>query len=333
MREEFIFSDLDQLSEFVKISQNSKLEDYQQAMRLMQSKWIKPIIGKAQLDLLIEKTKTDDFTDEEREFLHAVRFPAAILTQYHSIGSGNITLTEGGFSVPKSEQIAPASQFRINQYKDELEMSAQAALSDLLEWLQENGENHPSYWNSDERKSAMGRFIRDARVFNQFTSLDVDHFIFRNLNYLISRTEDTLIENILCQDLYDHMKTELEAGSDLGAYADLLKPIREVLVPFVIADAINELGISIKGAQMVMKFRESSTEETNGVGALSETKLDSLEKNYKKLAALAVTNLKNKLDGADAGTYPIYESSGCGSSSVIPDIEPYSSSSSSGILL
>jgi len=333
MREEFIFSDIDQLTEFVNISQNSDIKDYQPSMRLVQSKWIKPIIGKQMLNDLIEKSKTDDFTIEERSFLHSVRFPAAILTQYHSVGSGNVTLTKGGFSVPKSEQIAPASQFRINQYKDELEVNAQAALSDLLEWLQQNGQNFPLYWDSDERKSNMGTFIKDAKVFNFFTSLDVDHFIFRNLRYLIARTEDTVIENCLCKDLYDHMRTVLQAGDDLEEYKDLISPISEVIVNFVIADAINELGISIQGSRILLKFRDSSTEDTNGMKAVSENTLDRLSKNYKNLAALAITKLKNQLDGADIGTYPIYESSECGSYSVIPEIEPYTSSSSNGIML
>lgn len=333
MTEQFIFTDKDQIEQWVKISANSKIEDYHPAIRLVQQKWLKPIIGKAMLDSLIEKAPTDDFTDGERSFLHALRFPAAILTQYHSIGSGNITLTEGGFTVPKSDHVAPASQFRINQYKDELERNAQAALSSLLEWLSENGSDHSLYWDSEERKSNMARFIRTANEFNSKTSLDVDHFIFRNLSYLISRTEETVIQSCLCQELYDHMKTELEAGNDLGDYSDLLGPIAEVIVPYVLADAINEMGISIQGAQIMMKFRESSTEETNGVKEVSETTIQRIRKKNQELAGLAVNRLKEKLNNADPGTYPIYEASECASASIIPEITPFTHDSSSGIML
>lgn len=327
-----LFNSIHQIKAYVEISSNTKLENYQPAMILVQEKWLIPIIGKAAMDQVITKLKTDDFNSVEREFLEALRFPAAILCQYFAIGSNNISLTDGGFTVPAGDKVAVASQWRVDDYRAKLEMDSQLALDKLLEWLQEKGDQISSYQGSDAQKRNSGMILSKASDFQQYTTLQIGHFMFHKLLPMISMVEETVIRTAICDELFDHIKTTLKDGGDLAEYKPLMDYLKPIVAYFTLSDSIEEMNLSTSGDNLIIKYRDPSSNQSSGKKELEESRIIRLMARNKRLGADAINRLQRHLS-ASAADYPIYQDSECNPASILMETTEHDNSSGSGIML
>lgn len=330
--DKLIFSDIAQIKKHTDVSSNTEIENYQSAIKQAQAQFIVPLIGKACLNDLLEKLKTDDLTGDESELVEQIRYPVAILTQLLGLASQNISLTNGGFTVPAGENVAVASQHRVDAYKLELESTAQFALNSLLEWLEENGDQIPLYDSSDEKKRNQGRFLRKASDFQEYTTLTIGHFMFSRLLPVIAMVEENVIRTALCDTLYEHMRQTLETGGDLGVYEPLMKYIKPVVAHFALSDSIEEMNLTTQGENLILRFSESVSNYAAGKEPVDSPRIIRLMNRNVRMGKDAINRLEKHLR-ENAADYPIYEASECNPEDILLATTIHENKSGAGIML
>jgi hypothetical protein len=327
-----IFTDIDQIKQYADVSKNTRLESFNSSIRVVQNEVIVPLIGRTMLNTLLGKLDDDSLDDDEKVLLDKLRSPAALLTKMYHSPENNITETSGGFTVPQGENIAPASRWRINDFLDSLEYKAQIELNELLLYLEENGQTFSDYWNSDERTQNMSLFVPRASIFQKYTSLKVGHFMFSRLAPVIERIQETVIQNCICPDLYTFLKAKLESGTDLDDYAPILPYIQRAIVHLTLSDALDEMNLSTKSDNLIVKFRESNTLDTKGQDPAPESTLCRLQRRNTELAREAISALKKHLDD-NTDTYIVYADSECSTPTILPETTGPTSGSGVGVYL
>lgn len=306
----YLFTDIDLLREYADVGPADDMKKFNSHQRRIQNSIIVPLIGRTMLDALLEKIDTDDHSEDEKKFMDKLRAPAAILIDLYSTPERNITKQLGGYTVSQNENFVPASRFRINDLMDQLGYNAQLDLNELLVWLEANGSTFIEYWDSEERKQNMKLFVNKASVFQKYTSLKIGHFMYSRLIPVIERIEESVIQNCICHELYDDLKTKVKEGTDLGDYAPILPLIQRAVVHFTLADALDEMSLSTKGDNLIVKFRESNTDDNRGHEKASDDHICRLQRRNAQLAGEAISALKKHLD-SNTDTYTIYADSEC----------------------
>lgn len=286
-------------------------------LRIAQNQYIKPIIGKDCLNDLLEKLEDDSFEDVERELLEKLRSPLALVAQYNATPFNNITQTKGGYTVTKGEDYVPASRERVDHLQDALELAAQNEFNEVFEFLIDYGKEIASYNETDAQGKNLGNFINQTADFQKFTGIDIGHFIFHRLRPVMTRVEEQVIKTTLCTDLYEDLKEKVKTQAELGEYAPLLPLIQRAVVHITLLWALDEMNLSFSGNTLILKFRESISENINGKKSVDGAQLERIKQLNQREGIAAIDILKKNLEQNKAD-YPIYLASECNTAGNVP---------------
>jgi len=308
--EKLLINTADLMWEFAPSTRSTEFASYKHALSLSQAEFIKPVIGITPLENLLTAMDDDSFSVLDRKLLDLCRAPLALLAQEKCVSYNNITATDGGFHVTKSDTHVPASEARVNAFRDQLSMDGQACMDRLLDFLTAEGLNITGYKTSDARADNMRNLINIPKDFNKYTSIQLGAFMLHNLRPVMSRVEEQVIKPALCGDLYDFIKNEIMIGNDFGVYAPLIPFIQRAIVHFTLSWASEEMNISVIGPKLMMSFRDSSATSNNGQKNLEFAPINRMMIFNKREAATAIDLLKKHLI-ENIDDYPLYSGSDC----------------------
>jgi len=175
---------------------------------LQAEKYTTNIIGKNLHKLLLKVVH--DNNDEERlkELLDNVRLPLANFGYFLAVEKLNVNVGEKGFTVTENQNLAPASQWRVDNFRKSVEQSGYDGLELLIEFLEENKKHYPEWKFSKNYSFLKDLFVNNSIEFNTAIKSDISRIKFIELKKYIFIIEKAQILPVLCRKLFDKIKSE-----------------------------------------------------------------------------------------------------------------------------
>ena len=186
-------------------------------------------------------TKLDSTDENWKTALSLTRKPLVLYALYLAIDEIGVSLSGQGVQVASSPTNTPAPQFKVMNSKQNLMSRANAALDDLLEFLELNKKDFTSYKGSD-----TDLLIRSAAEFSKYVDIRGSRRVFLAMIPIIRSIESKFIKPILSDGLFAKLKSALQGSSDLSEdYKSLMELIRPALAHLAMARSLDEISIDV----------------------------------------------------------------------------------------
>jgi len=152
-------------------------------------------------------------TDEKLiALLEKVRLPLANFAYMLAIAKLNVNVGERGFTVTVSGNLTPASQWRVDDFRNSVKESANDALEDLISFLETNKADYPTWTASSAYSFQKKFFINNSKDINESVFIDISRLQFLELKPFIHQIERSVILPTMCEVLFQTLKTEILSG-------------------------------------------------------------------------------------------------------------------------
>jgi hypothetical protein len=230
----------------------------------------------------------------------------ANLAMREAITTLNQRVSEGGITVLQAENEVVASKWRTMELQNKFGRDAQRGLDDLLRWLEANAASLPIYAASNERKTNLRNFVNSTRTAQMYVSHIASRFVFLKLRPTLTRIEEDFLRPVLTDDLFLHLRSEIEVGAGYGVYAPLQKLIEPACIHMAFAYAVDDLHMHIDPTLGLFYFHiESTTDYNSRTTSADRHKEADLFARHNRIAVNYFGRLKDHLIN-NASNYPLY---------------------------
>lgn len=296
----------DEIKKFIAVNQNFEFGS------------IKPYIQEAEemvaayLDESTYSTLTTEYTGENisepmAALLPYVQRSVINYAYYLFIAIGSVHLTDAGINVSRADRSEPAPQWKVNKLESSFLNGGDKALDKLLEFLEKNSATYPDWVNSEAYTELKGNFLQTARETSRFINISGSRRVFILLKTQINYVEEIIIRGLLCNDLYQALKSGLLDGNLSNANAALVEKIKPIVAVLCLKSAIPQLRLRITSSGiMVNSFSDGLTSKDQA----SDKQVHELIKDLADKSMQYIDHLKNFLDD-NIDDYPLYANSDC----------------------
>lgn len=230
-----IFKDIQQLRDYITVDISSTLDTIAPYLKQAE-KFVREITGDELFDLLIPYVENQEPGDARLDkLLPYCRLALANFGYMLAIDKLNVNVGQTGITVTVSNNLEPASQWRVDAFKQNLESTGYSALEGLIKFLEENRTDFPEWVSSDAYSYQKKFFVNNASEFKQYTEINISRLDFLKLKKFIKLAEIE-IQGILCNDLFYEIKQEFKDESISANNQKLL----EWILPAVCYSALNK---------------------------------------------------------------------------------------------
>jgi hypothetical protein len=128
-------------------------------LNLCAERYILPVLCSDQYNLLLEKVKSNDLSDDEKQLLHLVRKVLVKWAVWHSVKTLPVLPDQEGFRLISNADAIDSRSYSseittgaIAGISEQAEMSARTGAGDLIEYLYNNADKFPLWKESDCNK-------------------------------------------------------------------------------------------------------------------------------------------------------------------------------------
>lgn len=264
-----LFKSTTQLKEYATVSGNGDFNGYKASLRVVENKFIIPILGDEQYKELNEAVNSgegeDQFSDQEKNLLEKCRMAIGPLFCYVHADKTDISFTESGIRRAETDGLKTAYQYQKNDFKTANLAEGEDALELLLQFLEEHKEEYESWTSSKSFEKYRSLFIKSGFEFNEFFPSATPY-----RNYWAMRTkmldiEENTIRPFLGDAIFDELK-EIDANV-LSNFTDLeyklLFKIKKAIANLTVAYAAPLLNVQIIGNDLTIHAATSFTTNDN----------------------------------------------------------------------
>jgi hypothetical protein len=214
--------------------------------------WAKTQLLGADLFDFVEAHKADN---AHQELIVRVQRIIALNGFDRSVPFRDLVQTETGCAVTNTENLAPASKERVAALRAGLQRECDAAIEDLLLFLEENEAYHDEWKGSPVYTLLTDTFLPTFTLFKRYApySAAVDaiypkcRFDFARLNGRLREVMASQIANVLGTDFTADLLEELRDGDLADANKKIMEPLRFAL-------ALYTLGLDTQASRFVGKI-------------------------------------------------------------------------------
>jgi len=204
-----LFTTIEEIQDYITVDVSSNEKTILPYM-LQAEKYTTEIIGKALRAELIEVVHGNEDDESLKELLKVVRLPLANFGYFLASSKLNVNVGEKGFTVTENQNLAPASKWRVDEFKESVELSGYDGLEDLLEFLEENKKAYPNWVSSKAYSYNKQFFINNAWEFDQSIKTEITRLKFLKLKPFIHQVERSEVIKAICPDLFNEIKNQLK---------------------------------------------------------------------------------------------------------------------------
>lgn len=271
-------SDNDLKKYFINRSSTLGLKDIQPMIENFVSPYLKnEILGEATYSQLNDSYNNDvtQLNPSKKALLELCQNFIVNETFLRSVGTLNILIGKGGFTVSLAEGVAPASQARTEDLKKTLAQLSAEAEENILRYLEKNKNDFEDWKNSELYTGMHDCLLYSATVFNEVMRIAESRRFYKTVKPLILQHERKA-KQLIGDEMYQRLIEKIKAGDPTPKQKELIYLLRCGLSRLVMGDALIELPvqITIRGAVLL-----STSDRDNTV---VETQLTDEEKASKK---------------------------------------------------
>ncbi len=302
-----IFRNIDEVNVAIPVPLSLSFKTLEPSVKVIQENFLRPYIGKDQLTTILGwLSGTDSLTGSQQELVNLCRYAAAQMLIRENADVMNLSITQGGFTVNKTETKDVASANRIVLLKEQLNINFQRGMNSVLEFLETNANTFTAYATSDERRDRKKYFLNNPEDFNKgLLGIKINWPLFIAMQDVMATMEAKYILPALGASLFQDMKAKLSNSQPLGVYAPLLPLIQRSVSGFVFAQCVTSLNIKVGDTGVYMSSIRNANEPQQTTPAGNTNSLEYIHRSYaeERLKELSEHLLSN------ASTYPLFQSS------------------------
>lgn len=174
--------------------------------------FVKNVLGTTLYTLLDDaytEAGTSDKMDEKYQVLLGyVQRPLVYYGYLKYLPFGDVIVSDGGISVQKSENSAPASQARVEALKTALRDTAFSSLEKLIIFLYANADMYD--WNeSNKFELWICSLLNFTHQMNELVNVSIPTEIFHRLRASVRFVEENEVKKMITGDLFDKIKEQV----------------------------------------------------------------------------------------------------------------------------
>ena len=201
--------------------------------------FLRPALGREFLTDIESNLESGD--EKMIQALNLTRKPLVLYGLYLAIDEIGVSLSGQGVQVASSPTNTPAPQFKVMNSKQNLMSRANAALDDLLEFLELNKSTFPLFKAADN-----DLFIRNAAEFSKYVDIRGSRRVFLAMVPIIRSIESKYIKSILSDGLFATLKAALQQSSDISEdFKALISLTKPALAHLSMARSLDEISIDV----------------------------------------------------------------------------------------
>jgi hypothetical protein len=171
------------------------------------------LLGKEQYEELDDYYNNSEESDDELDALLPYAQRPIVNFAYHiGLSMLNVSIGNNGIAVVQTQSLTPASKQRTDDLKADLEKAAYDALESLLEFLEVNVDDYPSWEESDAYVNQYSYLIISARKFDELLRIDRSRLTFLNWRPTMADVEFLEIYPTVSKEYCDELKEEIKAN-------------------------------------------------------------------------------------------------------------------------
>ncbi len=239
------------LKKYAQITANWTYADLEASLRMVELKYIQPVLGKDLYDVLdaaiTAATVQDPLHDDFVNLLHQCSMAIGPLFCFFHADKADVLFSASGMQRVESNTNKNAYQEQRSKFKETNLLEGEEALEMLQQFLETNQEDYPEWLDSPNFTRYKSLFIKTGTEFND---LFPSHTPYRNywaLRPRMQHIEETTIRKFLGSELYVHLKEEdaKENPSFTEEEVILLGILKKAIANLTVAFAIPFLNVSI----------------------------------------------------------------------------------------
>ena len=244
------FSSTVEVKDYVAVNANFDWEDIKAQLSQGLSKFIMPAIGRTFAAQLLGAYQSGTLSAAESAAVDKVQAALAPYAVFLWVPLGYVQQSAMGIQEVSSENSSPARQWVTYDLRKALLDQAEAALEELLYYLEENAAaGDPGefvLWQNSDAYTKLGSgLISSADELSAQVNVARSRRLFQSLKTYLARTERNYIRPVLGRALYDELVADKQAGVLTTEQERLLKEVQPALAYLMLSRAIPELSIEI----------------------------------------------------------------------------------------
>lgn len=262
-------------------------------------------LSQAQWDLLV--TAADGTPSaEETALLDKVKRTTALLTMYEYAKVGSVQFTEG-MGLVRAESDAQKTAFKYQEvdYRQQMLIMGYESLEAMLDFLEDNEADYPTWVASAAYTSNKSLFINTARVFRQYYGKQLSRYVYETIRPIIEEVETFAILKIIGEDQYADLKEGIALKSLTADENTLISYIQKAVVHFTIQEAMARNWVQYQGNRIV-QLETLEPQGTERAGTASGAAFLAKYSHHNLLANRHISYLLYYLEN-NLTTFPLYE--------------------------
>jgi len=198
-----------------------------------------------------------------------LRRAAAYLAVYEYSFIGTVQFSEAGIVRTEGEMMRQAYKYQENAYRNQLIETGYNALEELVDFMEENNADYPTWSASSARALHLSCFVNTTAKFSAGHTRDVSRHTFEALLPLLRDVETFAVRPLLGSDEHDSLRTDWTAGTLNAARTEAVARISNAMVSYAIDEALRRQWIRIEGRRVVQveDLEPQSYRRTGSAGA------------------------------------------------------------------
>ncbi len=300
-----LIATIDELKEYLPSNILKDFDKMRNFIRVNERKEILPILGKKLYDELVAAYEGSDMAEKYSNLLPWVQAPLIHFSMYDAVPLMDLKISEAGFSVTQTTNLAPASQARVENFKEGIHKLAFDGVESLLEYLNDNKDTLTSWKESDYYTEKSLRIVSSATEFDRYVFIDKSRIVYQKLLPVMNEVEEFQIRGTISSALVDKILEKVKAGSITGAYKTINDLIKPAVANLTMAAGIDIVANAIYATGIVTHYNigSTSTADLSRVDALKKRFQDTGLEYLSKALGIILANVNDYPEYKDSDMY------------------------------
>lgn len=195
-----------------------------------------------------------------------------------SVDQLNVRVGDAGIMDNRTQNTEPAPKFKTDALKASYLNQADLHAEKLLEYLEANAADFPTWVSGPGNTAATGLLVATAKVANEYIDINESRRLFKKLIKRIKHIETRYINKLIGQAQYDALVTQIKAATLTPENEALVEILRPIIAKKALIETIPSMliGLSANGIHII-----SSNDGTITKSAADQNQLKMLMYNLK----------------------------------------------------
>ena len=239
---------------YLRMSLSEKEASWQPYVGPATDKYIRPVLGDVLLDALNADYNAATHDADLVALLPYVQGALAKFTLLMAVPNLDLNISEGGFTVISSPNVAPASRERVNALMASLLEQGWDAIEILLRFLEENINDYASWETSDAYTLAIRNLVNSAVDFDKIFHIMQSRILFNRFRNSLDDVDNLIIKRNISADMFDALMADIRAGVISAENQKILPLLKRAEVFYAISENIDKSKCEGVGVEINNQF-------------------------------------------------------------------------------